>query len=352
MRKNSSPAPLTNLATSRPISPPRPTGSMCWHSQDRGVRAQHGSWPSGSNSLPTPLAKAQLGAALALAHDQPRAEAAFAAALAAPARKWWAYDYGTALRDQTAIALLLKESGLPGDRLERLLAVMPGADLSPDTLSTQEQSWAAAAGGVAGSERLAGPRGAERAGPRMAPVVSVPLQGPATVRNLADKPVWRAVSITGVPATPLPAARAQMRITRQFLTLDGQPLDLDHLKQNTVFVLLLEGKAEDGQPHRAMLQHGLPGGLGNRWAASRAGTHRAWRGWANSPNTEAQPAADDRYAAVVALTAEKPDFRLAVRLRAVTPGTYELPGAEVADMYRPGVFARQAAGRINVVGAE
>ncbi len=102
------------------------------------------------DQLPTPLAKAQLGAALALAHDQPRADAAFAAALAAPGRRWWAYDYGTALRDQVAIALLLKESGLPGDRLEQLLAVMPGADLSPDTLSTQEQSWAAAAGAVLG----------------------------------------------------------------------------------------------------------------------------------------------------------------------------------------------------------
>ncbi len=100
------------------------------------------------NALPTPLAKAQLGAALALAHDQPRAEAAFAAALAAPARKWWAFDYGTALRDQAAIAVLLKESGLPGDRLARLIEAMPGADLSPDTLSTQEQAWAAAAAAV------------------------------------------------------------------------------------------------------------------------------------------------------------------------------------------------------------
>jgi alpha-2-macroglobulin len=52
------------------------------------------------------------------------------------------------------------------------------------------------------------------------------------------------------------------------------------------------------------------------------------------------------------LTAEKPDFRLAVRVRAVTPGTFELPGAEAADMYRPGVFARQAAGRITIVGSE
>jgi alpha-2-macroglobulin len=55
---------------------------------------------------------------------------------------------------------------------------------------------------------------------------------------------------------------------------------------------------------------------------------------------------------VVPLTPEHPEFRLAVRVRAVTPGTYELPGAEVADMYRPAVFARQAAGRITGVGAE
>jgi uncharacterized protein YfaS (alpha-2-macroglobulin family) len=52
------------------------------------------------------------------------------------------------------------------------------------------------------------------------------------------------------------------------------------------------------------------------------------------------------------LTPDHPDFHLAVRVRAVTPGTFELPGAEAADMYRPGVFARQAAGRITIVAAE
>ena len=301
--------------------------------------------------LPTPLAKAQLGAALALAHDRPRAEAAFAAALAAPARRWWSFDYGTALRDQAATALLLKESGLPGDQLTKLLGAMPGADLAADTLSTQEQSWAAAAGAVLG--RNGAPARIALNGSELpqAPMVSVALTGPATARNLSDRPVWRAVSVTGVPASALPAARAQMRVTRQFKTLDGQPLDLDHLKQNTVFVLVLEGKAEDGQPHRAMLQHGLPAGweIGGRMEGGDV-PGMAWLG--KLSETEAQPAADDRYAAVVALTPEKPDFRLAVRVRAVTPGTYELPGAEVADMYRPGVFARQATGRITVVGAE
>ena len=77
-------------ATSRRISPHRPTASMCWRWPGRAGQARRGCWSSRSTELPTPLAKAQLGAALALAHDPPRAEAAFAAALAAPARSWWA----------------------------------------------------------------------------------------------------------------------------------------------------------------------------------------------------------------------------------------------------------------------
>jgi uncharacterized protein YfaS (alpha-2-macroglobulin family) len=303
------------------------------------------------NVLPTPLAKAQLGAALALAHDQPRAEAAFAAALAAPARKWWDFDYGTALRDQAAIAVLLKGANLPGSQLKKLVDAMPGADLSPDSLSTQEQSWAAAAGAVL--SRGAAPAHVQLDGKDMpeASTVAVSLSGPMTVRNLSQQVVWRAVSVTGVPANPLPAARSGMRITRQFKTLDGQPLDLDHLKQNDVFVIVLDGKAEDGQPHRAMVQHGLPAGWETAGRMSSGDVPgMSWLG--KLSETEAQPAADDRYAAVVALTADHPDFHLAVRVRAVTPGTFELPGAELADMYRPGVFARQAAGRITIVGAE
>jgi len=301
--------------------------------------------------LPTPLAKAQLGGALALAHDQPRADAAFASALAAPARKWWAFDYGTALRDQAAIAVLLKESNLPGDRLTRLLDAMPGKDLSADTLSTQEQSWAAAAAAVLGRDGKQARIALDGRNLPPAPMVSVAITGPATARNLDDKAVWQTVSVTGIPATPLPAARAQMRITRQFKTLDGQALDLDHLKQNTVFVVLLEGRAEDGQPHRAMVQQGLPAGweiAGRLNSGDVAGA--PWLG--KLSETEAQPGADDRYAAVMALTAEQQGFRLAVRVRAVTPGTFELPGAEASDMYRPGVFVRQNAGRITVQAAE
>ncbi|MFC7543135.1 hypothetical protein ACFQU2_31820 [Siccirubricoccus deserti] len=64
--------------------------------------------------------------------------------------------------------------------------------------------------------------------------------------------------------------------------------------------------------------------------------------------TVATPALDDRFAAALDLTPEAPEFRLAVRLRAVTAGQFELPGAQLEDMYRPQTFARQATGRITV----
>ncbi len=302
------------------------------------------------NRLPTPLARAQLGAAMALAHDTPRAEAAFSAALAAPDRRWWHADYGSALRDQAAMVVLLKESGVLADRLTGLAATLPGADLVPANLDTQEQAWAVAAAAVLGT----GTRPAHVALDGIAQpekaVFTVPLTAPLQVRNLGGQPVWQSLSVSGVPVAAPPAARSQMRVSRQFFNPDGSTLDLDHLQQNTLFVLLLEGRAEDGQDHQAMLLHGLPAGweIAGRFTAGKT-AGMDWLG--ELSETASQPAADDRFAAVLDLTAAQPNFRVAVRLRAVTPGSFELPGAELSDMYRPALFARQAAGRITVLPA-
>ncbi len=306
------------------------------------------------DKLPAPLARAQIGAALALAHDRPRAEAAFAAAVDAPQRGFWWDDYGTTLRDEAAMVVLLKESGLLPARLAQLTALLPGADLAPGALSTQELAWTAAAAAVLGRDGRGvhvALGGAEQPAVPAGRVLSVPLVAPAAVRNLADKPVWASVGITGVPLQPLAAGRSQMRVTRQFYNLDGTPLDLKQLRQNTVFVLLLEGKAEDAQPHAALVTQGLPAGweIAARISAGAA-SGMPWLG--ELSETVAQPAADDRFTAVLDLTTEKPGFRVALRVRAVTPGEYELPGAELTDMYRPALFARQNTGRIKVLGTE
>jgi hypothetical protein len=303
------------------------------------------------DKLPTPLAKAQLAAALALGHDRARAEAAFAEALAAPDRRYWGVDYGTSLRDTAALAVLLKESGLLPERLSRLTAVFPGADLAPASLSTQEEAWLSAAAAVLGRDGRPAQIALDGRPLTAAPVVQTTLDGPATAKNVGDRAVWQSVTVRGVPLQAPAASRSGMRVTRRFYTLDGAELDLDHLKQNTGFVLLLEGRAEDGEAHQAMLLQGLPAGweiAGRFGAGTPAGM--TWLG--ELSQTQAEPAADDRYAAVLALTPEASGFRVAVRLRAVTPGDFEIPGAELSDMYRPAVYARQGANRIKVLAPE
>ncbi|HVY34895.1 MAG TPA: hypothetical protein VG960_10785, partial [Caulobacteraceae bacterium] len=56
---------------------------------------------------------------------------------------------------------------------------------------------------------------------------------------------------------------------------------------------------------------------------------------------------DDRYVAAFKLEGAKP-FVLAYVARAVTPGDFFLPGAEARNMYRPGVNAHTAAGRLRI----
>ena len=46
------------------------------------------------------------------------------------------------------------------------------------------------------------------------------------------------------------------------------------------------------------------------------------------------------------------EVTLAYVVRAVTPGTYDHPAAQVEDMYRPQYSARTATGRMQVVKAE
>ncbi len=303
------------------------------------------------DGLPTPLARAQLGAAFALSNDRPRAEAAFAAALASGERKYWDTDRGTALRDQAAVTLLLKESGLLSDRLPALIEKLPGANLKAESISTQEQAWVAAAGIVLGRDGRPVRVSIDGTAQTPAPVIEHALAGPARLRNLGELAVYQTVSTTGVPVEAPGAQRASMRVTRKFFTTTGEVLNLEQLRQNTVFVLLMEGRSDDAQDHRALLMQGLPAGweIAGRLAAGKT-DGMPWLG--DLTETEAQPGADDRFAATINLTGAEPAFRIAVRLRAVTPGTFEMPGATVSDMYRPGIFARQAAARITILPRE
>ncbi len=299
-------------------------------------------------TLPTPLARAQLAAALVRIDEPDAAKAIFQDVLDNPGREFWAADYGSALRDQAAISVLVRESGLDVTSPERLADALPGANLDPATLDTQEQAWAAAAAASIGAS--APPLMASIDGKALAPASSASLSvsGPIQIDNTGTAPLRQSITVIGIPRVPAPAAEHLMHVRRLFFTPDGRAIDPDKLHQNTVFVMLMEGSAEDGEVHQAMVLAGLPAGweIAGRFSAGKV-PGMDWLG--ELSDTAAQMAADDRFAAALNLTPQQPKFRIAVMLRAVTPGNYELPGLQLSDMYRPAIFARQASTRINLL---
>ena len=211
---------------------------------------------------------------------------------------------------------------------------MPGADLSRDTLSTQEQAWAAAAGAVLGRD---GAPGAHRAGRR-----AICRRRRCCRRARPARPpraTWATGRVGGryrspaFPRRPLPAARTRCASPGNSSLWTASPRPRPPEAEHGVRAGA-RGQGRGRPGHRAMLQQGLPAGweIAGRLAAAMC---RAWPGSASCPRprrSRRRTTATPRWSH---LTAEQPNFRLAVRLRAVTPGSYELPGAELADMYRP-----------------
>ncbi len=102
----------------------------------------------------TPMAEAQIAAALAMLGDRARAGKVFAAALdALDAEKDTGYsrpDYGSALRDGAAVLALVAEANLApgeiaGDPIERAGEAVDRARAARSATSTQENNWLAIA---------------------------------------------------------------------------------------------------------------------------------------------------------------------------------------------------------------
>ena len=301
-----------------------------------------------AGNMPTPLSLAQLGAVFARGGDRARAEQAFNAALSNLGRRWWSFDLGTAQRDALAVASLLKESGLLADRLAALMGALPGQNFTPENTSTQEQAWAVLAAARLGQGMRPIEASLDGVALPAAPVIVAPLSGPARLRNRGSTTVWQMTATAGIPREALPAARQGLRVTRRFHALDGSALNLDTLHAGDGFVLLLEASADTEEKFQLLVQQGLPAGweITGRFGEGEV-PGLPWLGQLTA--IDSQPALDDRFAAAVTLEGENRVARIAVRVRAVTAGSFELPGAEVRDMYRPAFFARQNTGRISVL---
>ncbi|MFN4935147.1 alpha-2-macroglobulin family protein [Bradyrhizobium sp.] len=333
------------------------------------VLARNGAAPIGDlryladtklGNLATPIAKAQLAAALALVGDRARAERVYAAAADSLAPKpvlvFGRTDYGSDLRDAAALVSLAGEGNAPRATLTQAVARVEAArGLTPYT-STQENAWMVLAARALAKETLTldvngqAVKQAMYRSYKAAELTSQPLK----ITNTGDAPVQAVVSVSGSPLTPEPAASNGFKIERGYYTLDGKPVDIKTVKQNDRFAVVLkvtEAKPEYGH---IMVSDYLPAGLEidnpHLVSSGDSGTLDWIEDGQEPVNTEFR---DDRFTAALDRAADsKSVFTVAYVVRAVSPGKYVLPQAYVEDMYNPSRYGRTATGSVEVRAAK
>lgn len=352
----------------------------------------------------SPLAKAQIGAALSMMGEKERAEKTFAAALdaldTAPAVTLARSDFGSGLRDTAALVTLSQETGIAKKDTPKLVNVIAKSFAARTYTSTQEQAWLLLAANALGdtAKTLAlTVNGKATVGSLVAQYAPADLTkaGGVTITNDSDTPTDVVISVTGAALTPEPAIAKGFKIERTYYTLDGKKVEMasttggqSSVKQNDrlVAVLTIEAKEEGG---RVLLVDRLPAGFeieNPRLVESGATKGLEWL--RDTVKPEHSEFRDDRFVAAFNFsakrgaggtepaeggeedagegeTAEAPASPTAVKtpagsltqatvayiVRAVTPGRFVHPAATVEDMYRPDRHARTQGGRLTVTTA-
>ncbi|MFD3191243.1 alpha-2-macroglobulin family protein [Sedimentitalea sp. HM32M-2] len=305
-----------------------------------------------AQAFATPLAAAQLGAALAFYGDPVRADAMFARAgrmieaqKAEPHR--WRSDYGTGLRDAAGVLALAAEAGSQTIDTDRLSDRIGRADAP---LSTQEAAWSL----LAAQALVAAPGGSGLlvdGQPATGPFVEV-VHRSSPPRNLAIRAAdGQATEITlttlGVPLIAPEAGGTGYAISRSYYTLQGAPVDGNALAVGDRVVTVLRVTPVEKSAARLIIDDPLPAGVEiDNPNLLRAGDVRALD-WLTPSVAEHAEFRSDRFVAAVDLRGAD-SVTLAYIARAVTPGRYHHPAASVQDMYRPRYRARTATGRMLV----
>ncbi|HWA01003.1 MAG TPA: alpha-2-macroglobulin [Caulobacterales bacterium] len=319
------------------------------------VRYFHDTWLSRE---PSPLARAQIGAALAFMGDRARAHHAFQMAEQAIGYRNTGDWYQSPLRDEAGVLALAAEAG-ETDLVERMRRRLERDAPEPGAMMTQEQV----------QMLLAANALLQRSGPVSVSVNGQPMQGRRmfadtqqllaglVFRNEARGPVWRTLSVSGSPLQAPPAMANGFSIDKRLFRMDGAIADAESVRQGDRIVVVLSGRPDGARMYPTVLVDLLPAGLeietvlgpadgvgAVQWDGSRQDGPFSWIGEITA--ADVSEARDDRYVASRNLRGE--GYRFAYIARAVTPGRYAMPAAQVEDMYRPGVMARSTSSVIRI----
>ncbi len=307
---------------------------------------------------PSPLARAHIAAGLAHLGDRARARNAFRLAEEALGYRNTGDWYQSPTRDMAGVLALAAEAGETA-LVDRIRRRMERETRDAADLMTQEQAQLLMAANAL--LQNAGPLNISlngRAGEgRRVTARAAQLATGLVFRNDGRGAAWRSLTLSG-PPREAPGALAQgYSIDKRFYRIDGSPVDLENIRQGERIIVAVSGSPEGVRLYPTVVVDLLPAGLEiesiltpedglgpQQYDGTRRRGPFAFVGEISYGRvTEAR---DDRFVGAIDLRGTSYNF--AYMARAVTPGAYTMPGAQVEDMYRPGVFARSAPGRIRI----
>ncbi|MBA4338592.1 MAG: alpha-2-macroglobulin [Hyphomonas sp.] len=320
-------------------------------------------------NIASPLARAHIGAGLAYLGDRARAASAFKSAESKLGYTNGGDYYQTPLRDLAGILALAGEAELPSV-VERL-ATRLGKDV-PDAadLTTQEKSYMLLAVNALTKGEAALQVGVTGLGngndnQRQYMLTEEQATSGVSFKLNAKAPIFRTVLVTGAPSAPPPAVSSKLTAQKQFYTLSGSPVKLGEVRQGDKFVVGLTISTEERRLNPVIVADLLPAGFEIETVLRPADARVVEYDWSTGEDrvragafdflgeiaqAQSSQAQDDRY--VAAINVYDTPVTLAYVVRAVTPGSFAMPGVVAEDMYRPEVFGRSAPGRVTILAAQ
>ncbi|CAA6604166.1 conserved exported hypothetical protein [Rhodospirillaceae bacterium LM-1] len=327
----------------------------------------------------SPLARAQLGAALAIMGDRTRAESAFnEAEKVLNGTNGWGDYYASPLRNLAGMTAAAYEAG-SAERGMALAAKLETAMKPSDQLNTQEKLWLVLAAQSVSKKAVlklavngdAVP--AAKPGPKSLSFPDSVLRKGVLIANKDDKPVWRSVVTNGVPKEAPPVLSQGVGLTKKVLSLNGEPVALEELRQNDRVIVVLEGATGKAGFRQLVLVDMLPAGLEIEGPvlANADSVSDAYPWLGAMSRARMREARDDRFVAAFNVNESSSDynedsaakasaerasasalgkgwFRTAYIARAITLGSFIMPGAVVEDMYQPQTMAVSASHSLTV----
>lgn len=304
------------------------------------------------DDIASPLARAQLGAALYMIGDNARATSAFRAAEQALGYTNTGDYYQTPRRDLAgvlAVAQEARQTALVGRLTQRVARDLP----EPDRLTTQEKAFLLlAANALSGGQSAVNVEvqgEAQAVGNGVYRLSEAQMARPPRFTNRGQGQLYVTAISRGSPASAPPPAFDGLLANKQLWSTTGAAIDETSFRQGQRVIVAITVAASESRRTPLVVADLLPAGFEIE-AVLRpedAGASGPYRFLGDLVAPDIAEARDDRFVAAFDLYDQR-RVTVAYMVRVVTPGAFTMPGVVAEDMYRPDTFARTASRTITV----